>query len=692
MIVMMISTTLYADEKMTYPKTKKEAVSDTYYGVTVEDPYRWLEDDNSEETAEWVKEQNELTFSYLNRLPDREKIKKRLTELWNYERIKTPFNKAGRWFVFKNNGLQNQFVLYMMDKPDDEPRVLLDPNTFSDDGTVAYAGMDVSPDGKYLVYKIARSGSDWNEIYVMDIDSGDLLDDHIKWVKFSELACYNDGFFYSAYDKPEEGEELSEANTGQKIFFHRYKTDQSDDELIFSNPEDPRRMYSATIDEKTKHLFILEQESTSGNALYMKKLGKKEHPFIRLADGFEYDFTPLASIKGKVLVLTNHDAPKYRVISIDPKKPAPENWLEIVPESDNTIESVSYCGGKLFVSYMVDVSSKIEIFSRKGKYLGNVDLQGICSVGSFNGSEKGKTAFYKYSSYNTPGTIYRYNTRTERSEVYFTPELKFDPDDFVVKQEFYESKDGTRIPITIFHKKGIELNGNNPTLLYGYGGFNVSLTPSFARSSLFFAEQGGVYAEANIRGGGEYGEDWHKAGTLMNKQNVFDDFIAAAEYLIDRNYTNPNKLAIRGGSNGGLLIGAVANQRPELFKVALPAVGVMDMLRYQKFTIGYAWASDYGTVDDSEEMFKYLLSYSPVHNVKEQDYPAILVTTADHDDRVVPAHSFKYIARIQELNTGDLPTLIRIAVKAGHGGGMPTSMIIDEYTDLFAFILYHLNH
>lgn len=685
-----LSLNLIAEDTMHYPKTKKMNVVDTFYSVDVQDPYRWLEDDNSAETAEWVKKQNEVTFAYLNALPGRQKIKDRLTELWDYPKADVPFTKAGRWFVFKNDGLQNQFVLYTMDKLNQEPRILLDPNTLSSDGTVAYTGMDVSPDGKYLVYKIARSGSDWNEVYVMDIDSGKMLDDHLKWVKFSEIACYKEGFFYCAYDKPEEGDELSQANNFQKIYFHHYNTPQSQDELIYSNPDNPMRMYTALLDDEKKNLFIFEQESTSGNALFIRKLAQKDAPIVCLAEGFDHDFLPITVVKGKVLVLTNHEATHYRLISIDPKNPAPENWKEVIPESENTIEGISICGGKLFVKYMADVSSKLEIYKTNGKYLADVDLPGICSVGSFEGSKKGTVAFYSYSSFNTPGTIYKYNTKTGRSEVYFTPELKFNPDDFVVKQEFYKSKDGTRIPMMIFHKKGIELNGKNPTFLYGYGGFNVSITPGFAKSSLYFAEQGGVYVVANIRGGGEYGEAWHKAGTLMQKQNVFDDFIAAAEYLIDSKYTNPNKLAVRGGSNGGLLVGAVVNQRPDLFKVAIPAVGVMDMLRYQKFTIGYAWASDYGTVDDSEDMFRYLLNYSPVHNVKAQDYPAIMVTTADHDDRVVPAHSFKYISEIQAKNTGDLPTLIRIAVKAGHGSGKPTSMIIDEYTDMFAFIMYHL--
>lgn len=674
---------------MKYPETRKDNVVDTFYNVAVEDPYRWLEDDNSPETAEWVKAQNEVTFKYLEGLPGRDEIKQRLTELWDYPKTGAPFNKSGRWFVFKNDGLQNQYVLFTMDSLDSEPYVILDPNKLSDDGTVAYAGMDVSPDGKYLVYKIARSGSDWNEIFVMDIATKELLNDHIEWAKFSGVSCFKDGFFYSAYDKPEKGQELSNANKGQKIYFHKYGSVQSDDELIFSNPDQPQRMYTASVDEKQENLFIFESESTSGNGLYIKSLKDKKAKLIQLAEGFESDFTPIEIVDGKVLVMTNSGAPKYRVIAIDPKNPSPENWVEVIPESENTLQGVSYCGQKLFVEYMVDACSQMEIYSTGGEKLGNVELPGICSVSSLSGTIDGTTAFYTYSSFNTPGTIFKYNTETGESDEYFTPELKFNPDDFEVKQEFYTSKDGTKVPMFIFYKKGIELNGKNPTMLYGYGGFNISLPPSFSTTVLYYAERGGVYAVANIRGGGEYGEAWHKAGTLTNKQNVFNDFIAGAEHLIEAGYTNSDQLAIRGGSNGGLLIGAVTNQRPDLFKVALPAVGVMDMLRYQKFTIGYAWASDYGIVDDSEEMFRYLLGYSPVHNVETKDYPAILVTTADHDDRVVPAHSFKYISRIQELNTGKLPTLIRIDVKAGHGAGKPTAKVIDEYADLYSFVFYH---
>jgi prolyl oligopeptidase len=675
---------------MNYPEIKKVPLIDTFYKITVEDPYRWLEDDNSVETAEWVKNQNEVTFNYLNKLPNRDKIKQRLTELWDNPKTLTPFENSGRWFVFKNNGLQNQNVLYLIDNFKTEPKLLLNPNLFSKDGTIAFSQMDVSPDGKFLVYQIARSGSDWNEIFVKNIETGEMLTDHIEWVKFSGLACYNDGFFYSSYDRPENGTELSKLNSGQKIFFHRYGTLQEKDELFFSNPSMPERMYGATIDENRKSLFIIESESTNGNGLYLKQLDRPNSKIIKLADGFENDYIPIEEFNGNILVLTNESAPKYRVVSIDPLHAEKKNWEEIIPEKENTLESCSFCGGKLVAKYMADAKSKLEIYTPEGGYEEIVNLPRICSIDEFKGSYSSETAFYSYSSFNSPGTVFSYNMKTGKSEPYFVPKVKFNPDDFVVKQEFFESVDGTKVPMFIFYKKGIELNGKNPAMLYGYGGFNISLTPSYSNSVILFVENGGIYAVANLRGGGEYGEEWHQAGTKLKKQNVFDDFISAAEYLIKAGYTNSHKLAIRGGSNGGLLIGAVTNQRPDLFKVALPAVGVMDMLRYQKFTIGYAWATDYGTVDDSEEMFKYLRAYSPYHNVEKKDYPAILATTADHDDRVIPAHTFKYISRIQELNTGKLPTLVRIDVKAGHGSGKPTSKIIEEYTDIYAFVFYHL--
>jgi len=675
---------------MNYPETKKISVVDTFYRTAVEDPYRWLEDDHSAETAEWVKNQNEVTFNYLEKLPYRDQIKKRLTELWDYPKTKAPFEVSGHWFVFKNNGLQNQDVLYLIDDFKKEPRLLLDPNLLSNDGTVAFNQMDVSPDGKYLVYQIARSGSDWNEIFVKNIETGEMMPDHIEWVKFSDLACYQNGFFYSAYDKPQKGTELSEQNSGQKIFFHLIGTTQDKDPLIFSNPGMPKRMYAARIDEQRQNLFIFETESTNGNGLYLKQLNKPGSKINKLADGFDFEYIPIETYNNSILVLTNDSAPKYRVIAIDPAHPEKKNWKEIIPENKNTLQECRFCGGNLVASYMEDAKSKLEIFSPEGISKGVVDLPGICSVDDFNGTTNGDFAFYSCSSFNSPGTIFRYDFPAKKSELYFSPEVKFKPNDFVIKQEFFESTDGAKVPLFIFYKKGIELSGKNPAMLYGYGGFNISLTPSFSTSSILFVENGGVYAVVNLRGGGEYGEEWHKAGTKLKKQQVFDDFISAAEHLIKAGYTNSGKLAVRGGSNGGLLIGAVTNQRPDLFKVSLPAVGVMDMLRYQKFTIGYAWAGDYGTVDDSEEMFNYLKTYSPYHNVGKKEYPAILATTADHDDRVVPAHTFKYISRIQELNTGKLPTLVRIDVKAGHGSGKPTAKVIDEYTDIYAFVFYHL--
>jgi prolyl oligopeptidase len=691
LLILLFITMAYGCMKTSiqYPETRKDNVVDGYYGVEVEDPYRWLEDDNSAETKDWVEAQNKVTFEYLEQLPYRENINQRLTELWDYPKTGTPFNVSGRWFVFKNNGLQNQSVLYTMRDPNSEPYLLLDPNKLSDDGTVALNGMDVSPCGAFMVYKIARSGSDWNEIFVMEIESQQMLDDHIKWVKFSGVACYGDGFFYSAYDEPETGTELSKTNTGQKIYFHRYGTTQANDELVFSNPDKPMRMYSASLDHSRRYLYIIESESTSGNGLYIKDLSQPASKVVQIAEGFDFDYSPIEVVDGKLLFTTNNGAAKYKVVSIDINNQGIAQWMELIPESENTLQDVSLCGNKLFAVYMEDAKSKMEIFSLEGISLGEVSLPGICSVGGLSGTPDDTTAFYSYSSFNTPGTIYKYNTENGESEVYFKPEVKFNPDEFEVKQEFYTSKDGTKVPMFIVHKKGIKPNGKNPALLYAYGGFNISLTPSFSTSVIYYIENGGVYAVANLRGGGEYGEQWHKTGTLMKKQNVFDDFIAAAEHLIETGYTNTNQLAIRGGSNGGLLVGAVTNQRPDLFKVALPAVGVLDMLRYHQFTIGYAWATDYGRSDESEDMFRYLLAYSPLHNIEAKDYPAILATTADHDDRVVPAHTFKYIARMQELNTGKLPTLVRIDIKAGHGSGKPTSKVIEEMTDMYAFVFYH---
>ena len=680
-----------SEKSIQYPVTRKTDVKDNYFGTEVKDPYRWLENDTSQETAEWVKAENEVTFSYLEKLPYRNEIRQRLTDLLNYPKYGTPFKEAGKFFFFKNNGLQNQSVLYLTDSIGGEPRVLLDPNALSDDGTVALSGIDISEDGHYLAYKIARSGSDWNEIFAKDIETGKILEDHLMWVKFSGLSWYNGGFFYSAYDQPEKGSELSGSNEFQKVYYHKLGTSQASDKLVMQDKERPKRMFGAGVTDDNRFLILTISEATNGNALSVKDLTKKNTDFVPFMESFDYEFNVMDNIGDDLYVLTNYKAPKYRLVKINIDQPLEGDWTEVIPEKENVLQAVSFAGGKIVAEYMKDARSEVEIFNYDGKFDYTIALPGVGSVGSFSGKKIEPVAFFSYTSFNTPGEIYQYDFDKKETQLYFRPEVKFNPDDYIVRQDFCTSKDGTKVPVFIVHKKGIELNGRNPTLLYGYGGFNISLTPSFSSTRMAFIENGGVFALANLRGGGEYGEEWHKAGTKMQKQNVFDDFIAVAEYLIDSKYTNPDKLAIMGGSNGGLLIGAVINQRPDLFKVALPAVGVMDMLRFHKFTIGWAWAGDYGTSEDSKEMFNYLYAYSPYHNIKKGvKYPAVLVTTADHDDRVVPAHSFKYIARLQEYNAGKLPVLIRIDTKAGHGGGKPTDKVIDEYTDVWSFLFYHL--
>lgn len=677
---------------MQYPPTKKGDVKDTYFGTEVEDPYRWLEDDNSAETAEWVKTENKLTFDYLEKLPNRDQIKTRLTELWDYPKYGTPFKEAGKFFFFKNNGLQNQSVLYTTTDLSVEPNVLLDPNTLSTDGTIALTSTEISNDGKYLVYMVAKSGSDWNEIFVKNIESGEMLPDHIEWVKFSGISWYNNGFFYSAYDKPEKGSELSKANEFQKVYFHKLGTEQTTDQLIINNPNNAKEMFGAGLTEDKRFMVISRSIGTHGNALDVKDLSKKNSKFVTLMDKYDFEFNLVDNNGDDLLVRTNYKAPKYRLIKININQPDEKGWVDVIPEKKDVMESISTIAGKLVVNYMTDAHSKTEIYATDGTFEREVQLPGIGTVSSFSGKKADTVAFFSYTSFNTPGEVYKYDFTTNQTSLHFRPEVKFNPDDFEVNQVFYASKDGTKIPMFIVHKKGLELNGNNPTLLYGYGGFNISLTPSFSSARIAFIEKGGVFALANLRGGGEYGEEWHLAGTKMKKQNVFDDFIAAAEYLINNKYTSTKKLAIQGGSNGGLLIGAVTNQRPELFKVALPQVGVMDMLRFHKFTIGWAWAGDYGKSDDSEEMFKYLYNYSPYHTIKKGvAYPAVLATTADHDDRVVPAHTFKYMARLQEYGAGNkLPLLVRIDSKAGHGAGKPTAKVIEEYTDVWSFVFYHL--
>ncbi|MFW5656334.1 MAG: prolyl oligopeptidase family serine peptidase [Bacteroidota bacterium] len=678
-----------------YPETQKTDVTDDYFGTAVPDPYRWLEDDNSEETKAWVTAQNEVTFGYLESIPERGAIRDRLEELWNYPKMSSPYKTGKYYFYYKNDGLQNQSVLYYTESPEEDGEVLLDPNTFSEDGTVSLGGVALSDDSKYLAYSISRGGSDWREIYVKNVETGEILEDHIEWVKFSGMSWYKDGFFYNRYPKPEEGDALKGENKNAMVYYHKVGTPQSEDILIYKDDNNPEWGFGAEVSEDDKWLVIYVTESTSGNAFYLMPVEEAltgSQNITPVVESFDKDYNYLTSVDGTMYFYTNFEAPKYKIIALNPENPARENWTDFVPEKDNVLTGGSYIGGKFFMEYLEDAKSLIEIYFKDGSFDKKLDLPLIGSVGGFNGEPEDEITFYSVTSFVTPGSIYKYNIESGESELFYNPEIDFDVENYEVKQVFYPSADGTEIPMFIVHKKGLELDGNNPTLLYGYGGFNISLTPSFSVTRLIWLENDGVYAVANLRGGGEYGEEWHQAGTKLNKQNVFDDFISAAEYLIEEDYTNNDKLTIMGGSNGGLLVGAVTNQRPELFEVAFPAVGVMDMLRYHNFTIGRYWATDYGTSEDNKEMFDYLHGYSPLHNISEgKEYPAVMVTSADHDDRVVPAHSFKYIATLQEKDTGDNPKLIRIAVKAGHGAGKPTSMVIDEYADLWAFAFHEMN-
>ena len=677
-------------ETLAYPDTKKGEVVDTYFGTEVSDPYRWLEDDTATETESWVIEQNKVTQDYLSQIPFRGKIQNRLEEIWNYPKYGTPFKKGDRYFYFKNDGLQNQSVMYVMDNIEGEPTVLLDPNTLSEDGTAALSGMSISKNGKYLAYSISRSGSDWQEIFVKEIDSKQNTDDHVEWVKFSGISWKENGFYYSRYDAPEEGKEFSNKNEYHKVYYHTLGTNQSEDRLVYKNDETPLRNYYAGTTEDESIVALSASESTSGNSLSIKRFGK-DKDFIKIADGFDYDYSLVDNTDDRILVMTNENAPKYKLVSIDPDHPAKENWQTIIAEKEAVLQSVSIHGGKLVAVYLKDAYSQAFVLDLSGKQLFELELPGIGSFSGLNGKKDESLAFYSFTSFTSPSTIYKYDIEKNKSEVYRQSEINFDFSNYETKQVFYKSKDGTKVPMFIVHKKGLKLDGTNPTLLYGYGGFNISLTPSFSLTRLILLENGFVFAMPNLRGGGEYGEEWHKAGTKMQKQNVFDDFIAAAEYLISEKYTSSSKLAIQGGSNGGLLIGACMTQRPDLYAVALPAVGVLDMLRYHNFTIGWAWASDYGRSDDSKEMFQYLYGYSPLHNIKDGvSYPATLVSTADHDDRVVPAHSFKFIARLQAGQQGDNPVLIRIATKAGHGAGKPTAKVIEEYADVWAFVMQNL--
>jgi len=677
-------------QSMSYPETRKGDVVDTYFGTEVADPYRWLEDDRSEETENWVKAQNEVTFAHLESIPYREKIETRLTELWNYEKISAPFKEGDYTYFYKNDGLQNQYVVYRQ-KGDEEPEVFLDPNTFSEDGTTSLAQLTFSDDGSLAAYSISEGGSDWRKIRVIDAETKEQLEEPLVDVKFSGVSWVgNEGFYYSSYDKP-EGSELSAKTDQHKLYYHELGTDQSDDKLVFGGTDAEKHRYvGGSVTDDDRYLLISAANSTSGNKLFLKDLTDEGSELVTILDHTDSDTRVLDNDGSKLYLVTNLDAPNQRVVTVDASNPAPENWEDFIPETENVL-SVSTGAGYIFAEYMVDAVAQVKQYAYNGDMVREVQLPGVGSIGGFSGKKEADELYYTFTNYSTPSTIYKFDPDQGGSEVYAESGADFDPANYESKQVFYTSKDGTEVPMIITYKKGTKLNGSNPTILYGYGGFNISLTPSFSIANAAWLEMGGVYAVANLRGGGEYGKDWHKAGTKLQKQNVFDDFIAAAEYLIEKDYTSPERLAIRGGSNGGLLVGAVMTQRPELFAVALPAVGVLDMLRYHTFTAGAGWAYDYGTANDSKEMFEYLLGYSPVHNVEEGvAYPATLITTGDHDDRVVPAHSFKFAAELQEKAGGENPQLIRIETNAGHGAGTPVSKTIEQYSDIFGFTLYHM--
>ncbi|HEY9619763.1 MAG TPA: prolyl oligopeptidase family serine peptidase [Crinalium sp.] len=679
-----------SDKPLVYPVSSTVDQVDDYHGIQVADPYRWLEDPDSDESRAWIDAQNQVTFSYLSSIPKRDALKQRITELWDYEKFGTPFKRGDRYFYFKNDGLQNQNVLYTLPTLDSEPTVLLDPNTLSEDGTIALSGLAISEDAALMAYGISVSGSDWQEWKVRNVETGEDLPDHIRWVKFSGASWTQDnqGFFYSRYDEPNEATKLEDANYFQKLFYHRLGTSQSDDILIYERSDQKEWGFNGSVTDDGRYLLIYIWLGTDPrNLLFVKDLTNPDSSVLELINTFEADYGVIDNQDSLFWIQTDLNAPRKRVIAIDINTPDRRNWKEVIPEAEETLQSVSLFGDRFIATYLKDAHTQVKIFDLNGSFVRELPLPGLGSAGGFAGKRDAKETFYSFTSFTTPPTIYRYDLERDESTIFRQPQIKFNPADYETRQVFYASKDGTQVPMFITHKKGLELNGNNPTYLYGYGGFNASITPSFSPSNLVWMELGGVYAVANLRGGGEYGEAWHQAGTKLNKQNVFDDFIAAAEWLIANRYTSPQKLAIGGGSNGGLLVGACMTQRPDLFAAALPAVGVMDMLRFNKFTIGWAWCSDYGSPENPDE-FKALYAYSPLHNLKPGTaYPATLITTADHDDRVVPAHSFKFAAALQATHTGDAPVLIRIETKAGHGAGKPTAKVIEEASDRWAFLV-----
>ncbi len=676
------------NENLKYPDTRKGDVVDTIFGVPVADPYRWLEDDMSEETEEWVKARNNITFGYLDKIPYRDQIRERLMEIWNYEKFSIPFREGDYIYFAKNDGLQNQYVYYRQ-KEGGDPELFLDPNIFSADGTTSLAEMGFSKDGSRLAYSISEGGSDWRKIIVMDTDTKQIIGDTIKDVKFSGISWKgNEGFYYSSYDKP-QGSELSAKTDHHKLYFHKMGTSQKEDKVVFGS-DIKRRYVDGVVTEDDRFLIVTAAESTTGNELYIMDLTKSSNSFITIAGNFDNEHYVINNEGSRLFISTNLNAPNRKIVTVNADNPGIENWTDLIPETENVLNPAT-ASGYLFANYLRDAVSYIKQFDLNGQLIREIELPGPGTAGGFSGKNSDKDVYYSFTNYTTPTVMYKMDPVTGEAEIYKKPEVRFNSDSYISEQVFYESADGTKIPMIITYSKDTQRNGKNPTILYGYGGFSISETPEFSVTTALWLEMGGIYAVPNIRGGGEYGEKWHLAGTKMNKQNVFDDFISAAQYLTDNNYTSTPYLAVRGGSNGGLLVGAVMTQRPDMFAVALPAVGVLDMLRYHKFTAGAGWAYDYGTADDNPEMFRYLLGYSPLHNIKEGvNYPATLITTSDHDDRVVPAHSFKFAATLQEKHSGNNPVIIRIETNAGHGAGTPVSKSIEQYADIFSFTLWNM--
>ena len=693
LLIAVITMMSSAIGQLKYPETKKVTQTDDYFGTKVSDPYRWLEDDNSAETKAWVDAENKITQDYLSKIPFRDKVKQRLEQMWNYPKYSSPFKEGEYYYFYKNDGLQNQSILYRQRGLNGTPEVFIDPNIMSKDGTAAVSTPSFSKNKKYAAYMIAQAGSDWQQAFVMDVATKKILDDKIDFIKFSGLSWKGEnGFYYSRYPAPDEKSKLTNQNQNQKSFYHKLGTPQSADVLIYEDKDHPLRSVGGGLTEDERFLIIRQSEGTSGSQIWVKDMKANQKDFTLLIKGFNTNAGTIDNDGDRILVRTNEDAPNYKVVSIDPKKPSKENWETIIPTRTKLLQNVGNAGGKLFLTYLEDASSRVYQTNYKGILEREIKLPGIGTADGFDGKREDKEIFYSYTSFNYPPGIFHYDIATGKTELFRRAEAKINGDSYQTVQSFFTSKDGAKVPMFITFKKGLQLNGNNPTLITGYGGFNIPSTPGFSISNAFFLEQGGVYVLVNLRGGNEYGEEWHKAGMLANKQNVFNDFIGAAEFLIKTKYTNPNKIAIRGGSNGGLLVGAAMAQRPELFRVAIPQVGVMDMLRYHTFTIGHAWATEYGRSDQAE-YFPVLYKYSPLHNLKKGvKYPATLVTTADHDDRVVPAHSFKFAATLQEDNNydGSNPTLIRIETRAGHGGGKPTSKQIEEAADIWSFVMYNL--